>query len=66
VQFIRETPAQRFCSERCRVRLANKTAYRRKREREDAAQRAQVAATMEQNTREGIDNLQWSNGHGQA
>jgi hypothetical protein len=65
-QFTREAPAQKYCDEACRVRLRNKRAYQAKRARRDEAERQQTVAIIEQNTREGYDNLPWSNGHAEA
>jgi hypothetical protein len=65
-QFTRETPAQRFCNDRCRIRRANKQAYQRRREREAAADREQTIEIIEQNRREGYDNLSWRNGSAEA
>jgi endogenous inhibitor of DNA gyrase (YacG/DUF329 family) len=58
-QFVRETPAQRFCHPECRVRQANKRAYQRKRARADAEWQERTAQLRQLHEREGF---QVSNG----
>jgi CGNR zinc finger len=54
---------QRYCEPACQHRHAMQRYRARQVAQEDAAQRAQTAAIVEQNRSEGYPNLTWSNGH---
>jgi hypothetical protein len=52
--FVREMPAQRYCNERCRIRLRNQRAYQAKRARADAQWRERTAQLRQLHEREGF------------
>jgi len=65
---VQTTGGQRrkYCCDTCRDRATQHRIRARRAEQAAAEDRAQAAAIVAQNTREGYTNLTWSNGHATA